>query len=226
MFAFLSEYDVVKVAIALNTDKLAPFGLQWLPKRLFGAIDFKSMESEKGSDQKYFAVYEPMAECLRLGLRCAVIVFPDIAGSTYWGDTSMSPRKGLYAASLSLGVPIVDIVHFEPSVEADESTVYVSVHRPKNIASQPRPHMMSMDQYSTWRHDNNCSILSWRNRCADAYMSVVHAHEENYGVCHETNDSVCQENRIVSSNLMRNRKARAVIDAENQVCGHVNERLL
>ena len=205
MFAFLGQYDVVRVAIALNTQRLAPLGLRWLPRFVFGAIDFKSLE---GPDAKYYSIYEPMRDCILKGQRCAVIVFPDIAGSTYWGDTTMTARKGVYAASLALGVPIVDIVHFEPSV-TDEATVDVSVYE----APTKQSVFLDNDAYKTWRRDNDAGISSFRHKLSQEFMRKVAHHESNYGVCPSGDaNGVSVHNQVVIDNLARNRKARAVLE--------------
>jgi hypothetical protein len=203
MFAFLSHFDEIHVAIGLNTKKIAKFGLAWLPHYIFGAIDLRSM---KTSDEKYFALVDPMQNAMQHNRKCAIVVFPDIAGSTHWGDRTMIARDGLYAASASLGIPILDILHFEPTVVSPGvSHVYFKYDTPEIL--NPKRNFFTYESYKAWRLQSNHAIQQWKQGWQSYVVSTVDQFETHHEGCFLADEfSTCdrsQEPEILN-NLSRN----------------------
>jgi hypothetical protein len=177
MFAFLKRFDEVHVAIGLNMSGLRKFGLSWLPTTLFGAIDLRSIQN---SEEKHLALVRPMVRAMQSGRSCAIAVFPDIAGSTHWGDRTMSARLGLYEAALALDVPILDLIHFEPTAVRPYSTCFGSLTILDQTSTEQCPVLDSKDavtQFTHWRKRSKRDIQMLRNLLHSRYMQWIDSFE-------------------------------------------------
>lgn len=195
IFAFLSQYDEIHVAIGLNTKRLRQFGLSALFRNAFGAIDLTAFDA---SSDKYDAIQSAMATSVG---SCAVVVFPDIAGSTHWGDRTMTARNGLFAASAHLAVPILDLVHIEPGTPVYttiDATLWSPPALPKTTAS-----------FAEWRRVYQKDIEAYRDTVHEAYVTKVDALESQWDTCEDSAQCAVRDEAEITHNMTRNMKAGA-----------------
>lgn len=220
MFAFLESFDEIHVAIGLNTHRLARYGLKWIPNWAFGALDLRDHDTGPHG-RKYEAIVKPMVSAMKRGTSCAVIVFPDIAGSTHWGDRSMWLRDGLYVASAYTGVPIFDLLQFEPTpTEPSGPQVFGHIQGPEFVLGPYRPGVSFLDrqkdldteEFHAWRQHNDDLIQRWRIYWQQYLLQRVASFEETHEGCWSHEElGTCKrsEEDEIRKNLSRNLRARA-----------------
>jgi hypothetical protein len=209
IFAFLRQYDEVHVAIGLNTKALRRWRLGFLFEAAFGAIDLTAC---KTSDDKYWSLVRPFQAAV--GRRIAVVVFPDIAGSTHWGDRSMTPRNGLYAAAVGLQVPILDVVHMEPTPACSYTSVQCRLWDARHTAEKPvDPQAMDPTSWSLWRRHHTLEIEAFRDQVHGFYVRTIEALETACAACDPFDmEPVCpvRDEREIVHNMTRNLQAAAL----------------
>jgi hypothetical protein len=207
IFAMLQQYDEIHVAIGLNTHKLRPYKLDWIPSAIFGAIDLRQL---KTSEDKYFALLRPMQDAIRDGRSCAIVVFPDIAGSTQWGDRSMTCRDGLFAASMCTGLPIVDHLHFEPTVQGPHTTIHTTMRWPNK--QHCNSSMQDARAYQRYREAYSHEIAQWTSLWESHVISTVETFETSHEGCFvDDSEATCStyKEHEIFNNLRRNLRAKA-----------------
>lgn len=202
MFSFLEQYDEIHVAIGLNTKKLRRYGLGWLPEFTFGAIDLKKYTH---SNERHYALVKPMHEAIQAGRSCAVVVFSDIAGSTHFEDRSMIARPGIFAASVCMGLPILDILHFEPMVaEPLVSTVLARFEWPHTYVKGTYE---TIEAYDEMRHTYQDLIDAWRLHWNSYVLHTIDTFETSFGGCflhEELGQCDVRNEKEIINNLKRN----------------------
>ena len=143
---------------------------------IFGYIYIKHMKS----DQRYWTLVQTM---LDKKTKKALCVYPDRSGSLYYGYKDFYFRDGLFAASLFTGLPIVDILVFEPKANKPETTIELRLWSPDTFYCTQKDKIQNEKEYALWRHANKTVIDQYTQKCEEEYKSRIHELEVQHQSC-------------------------------------------
>jgi hypothetical protein len=164
-YLFSSIFDTYFISV-LNACKWSFF------QSMFGFIYIKHMNS----DDRYWSLVETMLHANKK----ALCVYPDRSGSLYYGYQDFYFRDGLFAASLFTGLPIVDILVFEPKANKPETTIELRLWSPDHVN---QGQVQNAKDYSVWRHANKHSIDAYTSKCEAEYKSRIQELETVHKSC-------------------------------------------
>jgi hypothetical protein len=173
--AFLTNFDKVFTVTSL---KFPALGIDFssLLNHLINSIDLINVPKEK----QYFDIIEKMQECIRKSESCAVIVYSTRSGSSFLGDRSMCMRQGMFAASMALQVPIMDVITCEATPTHKETDVNVRIYEPP---SHQQTFFKTKEDYTEWRKSNQNHIQLYNQSVQNSYMERVEALEGSKASC-------------------------------------------
>jgi hypothetical protein len=152
----------------------------------------------KNSEEKYWSLVTLQANIIS--------VFPDRDGSQFYGDTSMSFRKGLFAASIFTQKPIVDLTIVEPTEASDTLTIEFTLWTPP--MRPPVPVSGSPSQYAAWRAANDDLITAFTNECELDFKRRLASieNQKDPKIC-TTFFETCPINETIQRSLEKNNRA-------------------
>lgn len=201
---FIPDYKNIKVVTDFSSSGL--FGA--LLGHFFPNFSIRKMTS----DEKYWSLVSLTHST------DAVSVYPDRDGSQFFGDTSMTFRPGLFAASMYTGVPIVDLVVVEPTGAHDDITIVFNLWRPPGPTWKSKESRNALDdtvgaveavEYATWRHENKNAIDKYTLECENDFKVRLSAIEaaKSPGFC-QINYEVCTDLDKMHASIRRNNRAK------------------
>lgn len=144
----------------------------------------------------------------------ALSVFPARDGSTFWGDTSMSFRTGLFAASILTGLPIINMILVEPTPAQDVLDIEFTLWLPPNIAPNIDSGftVRTADEYSRWREQHATLIAMFTRACEIDYKARLYSIEARKASCSLHGNEVCtlKEEAFTRRALRRNKMASEI----------------
>jgi len=140
-----------------------------------GYINIRSMKSE----ERYWTLVTE----LQNSSKKALSVFPDRSGSLHYGYTKHYFRDGVFAASLFTGIPIIDILIFEPKANKPSTTIEIRLWTPNAFQCTDTHQVHNASDYTAWRHLNSVAIQAYTKQCETEYKSRIQELEEQYSSC-------------------------------------------
>ena len=114
-------------------------------------------------------------------------VFPDVDGAQFPGDYSFYFRKGLFAVSMYLGRPIVDMCIVEPTAANRVTRVQLTLWRP------PEPLRPAHATFSEFVRQSAAEIQTFTDQCEADYKRRLRALEAPHLACNDYDTySICQ----------------------------------
>lgn len=148
--------------------------LQFLEGKLYGSIDVRGCQ---GSQDCGFKLLEPF---LSHTGKFTLVVFPDKFGSQFAGDTRMFYREGAFAASMALGVPVVDTLSMYPTFAHDYHTFLMT-----RIAEPPSwtGTVTTPEAFRHFKDKHAASITAYTRRMESLFLEDVKREEANIMSC-------------------------------------------
>lgn len=184
--AFLTQYERVYTLTSIKFVKTF-FDVSAIVNYLIGSIDLQKTPKEDHP----FNLMENMQKSIAEGVSCAIIVYSTRSNSAFLGDKSMCMRKGIFAGSLSLQVPILDIITVEPTPNVQETTVDLQLYNPPYEKTQ---FFQDAKDYNIWRENNTKSIDAYAYSVQSSYLdrldnteqvtNIACSIHDELGTCH------------------------------------------
>lgn len=157
----------------------------------------KSLLDHNDSDSKYQFIVD---QAIRPNsMTC---VFPDRDGSMLYDDYKIVFRPGLFAASMYLQVPILDILVSQGTESNDTFHVQLKMWTPPSAEHVST----SDDSYSSWRLVNANAIDTYTLECEKDYISRLKLLNDSKISCKLEPEMECRDT-IVEAGQRRNNKA-------------------
>ena len=174
--AFLTNYENVYTVTKIDFKILGSINITKQINFLINSIDLIN----KSVQEQFYDVVSPMQTHMNQNQSCVVIIYTTRCDSAFLGDTSMCMRKGIFAASLALQVPIMDVINVEPTPSVQETTVDISIYDPPamNACTQA-----SKEDYENWRHIHEKEINHFNDNVQQSYLQRVSAVEDSKASC-------------------------------------------
>lgn len=173
MYLLADHYDDVFVMVNAHW----PRATQAVMKHIYGAVNLLH------NADKFWTVVEPLLTARRLGRRVAVVVFPDRDGSQFFGDVSMSPRDGLYAAAMAYDLPIIDTC-FVTAPDTDAAAQVTVQQMPRAaVCNDWFSPSEGPAAFAEWRRQNGTNIGAYKWLCHGLHMQALQSMEATVATC-------------------------------------------
>jgi hypothetical protein len=137
----------------------------------------------KNSDDKFWKLVTEMKA------NTMVSVFPDRDGALFDLDFSMRFRKGLFAASIFTGIPIIDHVISPKTSTCETMHVDIVMWKPPKVEMCC---ISDAQQYARWRYENREVIENFTLECEKDYVSRVMKYQIHKVSCDlEDSEALC-----------------------------------
>lgn len=176
MFAFLSQYKHVRVVVGYGSD--AHPIMKWLKETVYGCVVLPEASGRTTSDTRHFTMLETF---MSVPDSSAIVVFADKAGIIHTGYPHTCMRQGIFHVSMSLGLPILDVVHIGPSSVVDVTSIDCKVYRPPAVAKLDTA--FTMESYAEWRATHRADVEAYRAATQADFLRRIRSLEARYAAC-------------------------------------------
>jgi hypothetical protein len=175
--------------------------LKTVEAKIYGSIDVRGCQ---GTDSCHYKLVEPFLSGID-----KLVVFPDKFGSQYLGDRRMFYRDGAFAASMALGIPLVDTISMYPSFSEPMHTFRVTrtLLPPKHDCV-----VRDLESFNRFRKDHAEDIERYRAFAQDLFFQDVEAEEAKILSC----DAAVVETHETCSRCTYTNSAQGVVCQQNK----------
>jgi hypothetical protein len=146
--------------------------LKTVEAKIYGSIDVRGCQ---GTNSCHYRLVEPFLKGID-----KLVVFPDKFGSQYLGDRRMFYRDGAFAASMALGIPLVDTLSMYPSFSEDRHTFRIT----RTLLPPKHDRVVrDLESFNAFRKEFAADIESFRQYAQDLFFQDVNSEEAKILSC-------------------------------------------